>query len=74
MEQVVDFEFCFGEGNFFPTEFILELYQLVFEFYPSFSLVVKVCFKFFFGLSELMALVFEHELDLSESSMIFDGI
>lgn len=74
MEQVVDLEFSFGEGDFLSTEFVLEFDQLVFELYPSFSLVVEVCLQLVFGLSELMPLVFEHELDLSESSMIFDAI
>ena len=70
MKEVIDFEFCFREGDFFAAEFVFEFDEFILEFYPPFALVVKISLQFLLGFPELVAFVLEHELDLSDCSVV----
>lgn len=74
MEQVVDLELSLRERDFFPAELILELDQLVLKLDPAFALIVEVGLEAVLGLSELLPLVIQHELELSVSSVVFRSV
>lgn len=74
MEQVVDLELRLGEGDFPTTKLIFQLDELILEFDSSLSLVVKISLESILRLSELLSLIFQHELKLSESTMFFWAI
>lgn len=66
VEEVVDLELQFRGGDILATELVLQLYQLVLELNAHFALVVQLMLVLLLGLPELLALVLEHELDLTE--------
>ena len=61
MEQVVNFELVFRNGDIFPAELVLKFDQFVLEFYPKFAFVVEIVFQFVLGVFELLPLVLEHK-------------
>ena len=74
MEHVIDLELSLGERDFSSTEFILEFDQLVLKLDPPLALVVEVGLEAILGLSELLPLVFQHELNLSQSAVLISHL
>ena len=70
VKQVIDFKLELGNQNLFSIELILKFDEFVFELDPQLSFVIEVVFELFLGLLELLALIFEHELNFSKV-MIF---
>jgi hypothetical protein len=72
MQQIVDFELQFRGGDVLATKLVLQLYQFVLKLNPHLPLVVQLMLILLLCLSELLTLVFQHELDLSHV-VIFVG-
>lgn len=70
VEEVVDLELGLGQRHLSSTELILELDQFVLKLDPAFALVIKVGLEAVLGLPELLALVFEHELELVQPAVL----
>lgn len=73
VEEVIDFEFEFGDGNLFSTELILELDELVLELDPEFPLIVEIVLKLLFCLFELLPFIFEHKFYFPKVMVIVIG-
>lgn len=74
VEKVVDFELEFGNDYFLATELVLQFDKFIFELDSNFPFVIEIVLILFPGLPELLALVFQHELDLTEILFIYIAI
>lgn len=70
MQEIVDLELQFRDSYIFATELVLQFDQLIFEFNPKLAFIVQIVLILLLCFFELLSLVLEHELDLSEM-MVF---
>lgn len=74
MQKIVQFELQLRNQNIFSAEFVLQFYQLIFKVDSGFSFVVQIVLKLFLSFSKLFPLIFEHELNFTETTVIFEVI